>query len=692
MTKKKALKKELTVLNLYAIATGATLSSGFFLLPGLAYAEVGPAIVLCYMLAAIPLFPAILSKTELSTAMPKAGGAYFFIDRSLGPMIGTVGGLGTWFVTILKSAFALVGMGAYVNIIFPNVSMIPLAIIFALAFGILNLFGAKKSGTFQVYLVFLLLGILTWFNSLGITHIKKEYFDGFYDPEFSSIFSIVGFVYISYIGITKIASVAEEIPNPERNLPLAMFLAYFSAIIIYAISITVLVGVVPPDELRGSYIPVALAAEKIAGKGGQIVITIAAILAFLSVANAAILSASRYPLAMGRDHLMPTFFSKLNRHGTPANAIYITVLLIIILIVAFDATKIAKLASAFQLFIFALLCLAVIVMRESGLTSYDPSYRSPFYPWMQIIGIILSILLIAGMGWLSILFSMGLVLTGIGWYYYYARDRVTRSGAIFHTFARLGQNRCEGLDRELRVIIKEKGVRDEDPYDEVITRAFTLIETEAMTFSDIAKKASALLAQRVPETKEQLTESFLQWKQVGMTPVIPGVALPHLHLADIKNPELVIVHHVAGVPVDILHHGMEGDYSSKETLHAIFFLVSPEGDPRQHLRILSQIAYHIDQENFMEKWLETPDETELKEILLKDERYLSLHLLKDLKTAPLIGHKLVNMEIPKNTAVALLRRQGQVIIADENTLLQENDYLIIVGEPKDISQLYQKYH
>ena len=106
------LPKELKLRDVYTIATGATLSAGLFLLPGLAAEQAGPAIVLCYMLAAVPLVPAMLAVVELATAMPRAGGAYYFLDRSLGSLAGTIGGLGTWLALVLKTAFALVGIGA----------------------------------------------------------------------------------------------------------------------------------------------------------------------------------------------------------------------------------------------------------------------------------------------------------------------------------------------------------------------------------------------------------------------------------------------------------------------------------------------------------------------------------------------------------------------------------------------------
>ena len=93
--KKQKLKKELGLFDVYAIATGVTLSAGFFLLPGLAAVEVGSGIPLAYLLAGLLITPGLVSMAELATAMPRAGGVYYFLDRSMGPLMGTVGGFGT---------------------------------------------------------------------------------------------------------------------------------------------------------------------------------------------------------------------------------------------------------------------------------------------------------------------------------------------------------------------------------------------------------------------------------------------------------------------------------------------------------------------------------------------------------------------------------------------------------------------
>ena len=213
------LKKELGLLNVYAIATGTTLSAGFFLLPGIAFNEAGPAVILSYLIASIPLIPAMFSMAELATAMPRAGGAYYFLDRSMGPFVGTIGGFGTWLALILKTAFALIGMGAYLSIFWQEIPIIYVAIFLAVFFGIINLFGVQKIGTMQVLMVFSLLVLLLVFIGQGISNINLRNFEGFFNKGTFSVFSTAGLVYISYVGITNIASVAEEIENPFGEDP-----------------------------------------------------------------------------------------------------------------------------------------------------------------------------------------------------------------------------------------------------------------------------------------------------------------------------------------------------------------------------------------------------------------------------------------------------------------------------------------
>lgn len=689
---KKSLKKELKLIDVFAIAAGTTLSAGFFLLPGIAVTQSGPALVVAYVIAAIPLIPSMFSIIELATAMPRAGGVYYFLDRTLGPQFGTIGGIGTWFALILKVAFALVGMGAYINLYFPELSITPIAVILAVLLGILNSFGTKKSGKFQVFLVAGLILLIMIFVSGGMPEIDLSNFNNFFGSGFENILSTAGLVYISYVGITKVASLSEEVENPEKNLPKGVIIAISITVIIYVLGISVMVGVLSPGELSGNLTPAASTAEAIFGKVGSMFITIAALLAFISVSNAGIMSASRYPLAMGRDHIMPRLFLRLSKTGTPLYSILITVLIIIFVLLFLNPLGIAKLASAFQLLMFALVCLAVIVMRESLIESYDPGYKSPFYPWLQIFGIISSLYLIFKMGWMPALFSIALIIIALLWYYYYAKDKVSRSGAIYHVFERLGHQRYDGLDSELRGILKEKGLREEDPFDEIVTRSMVLDLTKPEEFENVVDQVSSKLSGILPLSKKEIIQQIMDGTRVGATPVTHGVALPHFRVEGILHAYMVLVRAVEGIKIQI-YNPLTQEEEDETIVNAIFFLVSPESNPAQHLRILARIAGRVDEESFTKEWINAENENELKEALLHDERFMTLTITKDDVSEIMIGKQLHEITIPQGCLVALLRREDHSIIPKGNTVLEAGDRLTIIGDPsamKEMNKLYKK--
>ncbi len=696
------LKKTLTLFDVYAISTGAMFSSGFFLLPGLATAKAGPAAVLAYLLAGILILPAMFSKAELATAMPKAGGTYYFLDRSLGPLAGTVGGLGTWLALVLKSAFALVGMGAYL-VFFLDVPAKPLAVALTVAFAGLNVVGAKETSGLQRAFVAVLLVVLAFFlvqgfvevGALGGANLERQ-FTPFAPFGVEGLLGTIGLVFVSYAGLTKVASVAEEVQNPDRNIPLGMMLSLATATAIYVLGVAVMVAVLEPSELRSDLTPVATAAESffdwLPGRWGLGLIVTAAIAAFASTGNAGILSASRYPLAMARDRLVPARLGDLGRFGTPVPAIVLTAALMIFVILVLDVEGIAKLASAFQLLIFGLVNVSVIVMRESRIAGYVPGYRSPFYPWTQVVGIAAPVVLVAQLGALAITLSLVLVAGGVAWYVAYARAHVEREGAVYHLFARLGQRRYDGLDGELRTILKEKGMRDEAPFESLVTRAAVIDLDGAVPYGDLIARTSAVLADRLGVPVQRLEQGFIDASSYGATPVAHGAALPHQRLPDIEEAELVLVRCRAGVALDTsLEAPQAGVAPRSEPVFAVFFLVSPEASTSAHLRILAGIAGRIDEAQFMDEWLAAPDEQTLKETLLHNERYLSLHLRPGAASEALIGRALREVRLPAGTLVALVRRRGRLLVPSGGTVLEEADRVTLIGEAEGIARLYEIY-
>lgn len=419
----------------------AMIGSGIFVLPGLAAGKSGPAVIFAYFLAGIIVLPAALSKAELATAIPATGGTYIYLDRSMGPFAGTVGGLGTWFALFFKSAFALVGLGAYLTIFFPTFPTKHVALVLCTGIIILNIAGAKKTAKLQMGIVVCVLSVLVLFIGKGASQLDLTAYTPFVPKGWQGVASATGFVFISYAGVTKIASVVEEVKRPERNVPLGMLVSLAIMMAVYILVVCVLIGTVPMGDLEADITAIATAAETIFGEVGRTILAIVAVLALTSMANAGLLSSSRYPFAMSRDQLLPPFLKSVHpKFRTPLASILLTGGLMLLLIFFVDVEKLAKLASAFQIVVFSLVNLSVIIFRESHVEWYRPRFRTPAYPWVQLLGIAASLFLLTQMGsWLPIYGVAGITLGGTLWYVLYARNRADRVGSLTQTRERATQ-------------------------------------------------------------------------------------------------------------------------------------------------------------------------------------------------------------------------------------------------------------
>jgi len=695
------LKRNLGLFDVYAVSTGAMFSSGFFLLPGVAMAETGPSVVLAYLLSSIIIAPAMFSMAELTTAMPRAGGDYYCIDRSLGPLAGTIGGLGTWLALVLKSAFALVGIGAYLAI-FLDLPIRPIAAVLTIVFAVLNVVGAKESTGLQRILVTALVGIMVFYCLQGLIAtfnagdgVVATRLNPFLTAGIQGFFGTVGLVFVSYAGLTKVASIAEEVRSPDRNIPLGMMLALATTIVIYVVGVYVMVALLPNDQLMGSLTPVADAGdvflEWLPAPFGLILVVIAAIAAFASTANAGILSASRYPLAMSRDHLIPPPFSNIGRYKTPTFSIMVTSGLMLFAVLFLDVANIAKLASAFQLMIFALINLSVIVMRESRISSYVPGYESPLYPWMQIFGIVASVMLIAEIGRASTVFTFLLIALAIAWYYGYARANVEREGAIYHIYARLGKRRFEGLDHELRDILKERELEESDPYERIVSQARTFDFEQVESYDNLVKHVADALSTDLAYSASDLETMFLTGKHIGATAVSHGAALPELRLANINQSQIILVRIRQGIKLDL--DDVAGKrIAANQPVHAVIFLLSPQEKTGQHLRILAELVSRVDEAGFLREWHDAADEHALREVFLRHERFVQIYLDHEPALSTFAGKHPSDIYLPKGTLLALIQRGGETLVPQDDTVLVAGDCLTIIGDPRHVNELYESFH
>jgi APA family basic amino acid/polyamine antiporter len=434
------LERSLGLYSTMMISMGAMIGSGIFVLPALGYKKAGPAVILAYVLAAVVVLPPALSKAEMATAMPESGGTYLYIDRALGPLFGTIAGIGAWFSLVFKSSFALVGLGAYL-LLFAPIAQGAVTFV-ALGLGVLvvvlNISGTKLSGKVQAVIVSLvLLGLVGYTLNSGFVADVSQ-FTPFATHGSGGVVTAAAFVFVSYAGVTKIASIAEEVKDPGRNLPRAILGSLAVMTVIYVAVVGAVVGLSDPDTLKhggpdgtASLTPMADGATLLFGGFGILIISVIAVVALTSMANAGVLSSSRFPLAMSRDDLLPSTVSRVDaRFKTPRNSILLTGAVMLLLIAFVPVIELAKLASAFQILVFSIINIALIAFREADMPSYQPEFTSPGYPYVQIFGVLAGMVLLTQMGTLPILGAAGITLGGLVIYLVYGRSRTGRTGAI----------------------------------------------------------------------------------------------------------------------------------------------------------------------------------------------------------------------------------------------------------------------
>ncbi len=606
------LKKELGLLEVFCIASGAMISSGLFILPGIAYAKTGSSVIISYLIASIIIIPTLLSKAELATAMPKAGGDYFFIDRSMGPAVGTVGGLSSWFALSSKTAFALIGIGAFVQLFNPGLSDFNIkliAVIFCIIFTIINLYGTKHAGKTQVVLVSGLISILVVYILVGFFFIQPSRYEPFTLHGISPIFATAGFIFVSFMGLTKVCSVAEEIKNPKRNIPLGMFLTWGIISTLYLLVVIVTIGLLEHDLLSHSLMPISLGAEVFFGQIGLIALGIAAVLAFITTANAGLLSSSRYPMAMSKDQLLPGFFSNISKRGTPTISIVFTSVFMIIIILFLDLEGLVKTASTIVLLLFIFVNLSIIMMRESKLRHYRPSFRSPFYPWIQIAGILGYGFLIFQMGLLSMLLVGCFIGVGICWYWIFARDKIWREYSLIHVVERITGEKTSGylLDEELRQILIERDDVTEKRFEDHIKKC-EIIDVFKYDRPDkfvwlIANK----LASRLKTDKETLHTLLKKHEKNSNIVIHPGIAVFSHIIKGNEKFEVILVRSKKGIMIS----------DNIDPIHAFFIIVASEDQQSFYLHSLMWIAQIAEKADFEKEWIAAKNTDELRDIFLK---------------------------------------------------------------------------
>ncbi|HUS93531.1 MAG TPA: amino acid permease [Phycisphaerae bacterium] len=605
------LRKGIGLAGVFCIASGAMISSGLFVLPGLAHARAGPAVVVSYLLAGLLAATGLLSTAELATAMPKAGSDYFFITRGIGPAAGTVAGLFNWVSFSLKSAFALVGMGAFVRLFAP-IDLRVTGVALGLGFVGLNLVGVREAARVQLAMVGGLLVLMLLYVAWGLPAVNAAHHTPFAPHGAAAVFSTAGFVFVSFGGLLKIASVAEEVRDPGRTIPRAMVLSLVVTTALYALMVFITVGVVPARQLNGSLTPIADGAMAFMGRGGQVALGVAGALAFLTTANAGIMTGSRYLLAMGRDGLLPSAACRVGRRfQTPHVAILVTGGLVILPLFV-DLHVLVESASIGLILTNILANVSVVLLRESGLQNYRPVFRSPLYPWVQVAGTIGFVFVLFEMGVEAFAISALLAVAGFCLYWFYGRARAQKDSALLHLVQRItARELVTGtLEAELKQIIRQRDEIVLDRFDGLVEGCLVLDTDDPLPADELFDRAAARLAERMGIDRAAVYEALRARERESSTVIAPGLAVPHVVVAGEGVFEVLLARSRQGFVFGPQRGGVR----------AVFVLAGSRDERNFHLQALSAIAQVVQEPDFEKRWLAARDEQGLRDLVLLGQR------------------------------------------------------------------------
>ncbi|MDX1578486.1 MAG: amino acid permease [Gemmatimonadota bacterium] len=416
------LARDLGLFDATMIGVGAMIGAGIFVLTGIAAGEAGPASLLAFALNGAVTLLTAFAYAELASAIPRAGGGYSYVALAFPGAIGFSAGWMLWFAyTVACSLYALGFAGYFWEFFLKHVpalsdltfglvgehgAILIVTVLMGFGFIRLNARGAEVTGKAENTLTVSKIIVLAIFIGYGLKKVLEQpqatadAFNPFFPMGGGGVLVAMGLTFIAFEGYDLIATVAEEIKEPEKNIPRATFISLGITIFMYLLILFVSLGAVeaagqPTWQFLGEYRETAIvrAAEDFMPAFGVAIIVFGGLLSTSSALNATVMAASRVAFSMGRDRWLPPAMAKIDpERRTPRVAIMVTGVILIAMALTLPIEAVGSAASVIFLLTFALVNLSVIALRRKA-PEIKRRYRVPFYPVVPILGVVLNVFL-----------------------------------------------------------------------------------------------------------------------------------------------------------------------------------------------------------------------------------------------------------------------------------------------------------
>jgi amino acid transporter/nucleotide-binding universal stress UspA family protein len=409
------LSREMGLWDAALIGVGAMIGAGIFVLTGIAAGVAGPGLIITFSLNGLVALLTAFSYAELGSCFHDAGGGYLWVKEGLPKWNGFISGWMSWFAHAVACSLYALGFGAYFDLVIRefHVSMphwgffSPQKILAALAavvFAYVNYRGASETGKVGNLVTIAKVLILIVFIAfgLGVIFYKPDWeraFSPFLPYGWGGVFKAMGLTFIAFQGFEVISQCSEEIRNPKKNIPRAVFLSLAIVVPIYLLVAFTAIGTVraegtTPWAYLASYKETALVeVAKTFFAGGGIMLLVGGIISTMSALNATIFSSSRVAFAMGRDRNFPTFFGRVHKKNfTPHLSIVFSLFIVVTMAVSMPIEDVASAADIMFLLLFLQVNVTLIRLRKMR-PDLDRGFFTPLFPYLSILGIALLLFL-----------------------------------------------------------------------------------------------------------------------------------------------------------------------------------------------------------------------------------------------------------------------------------------------------------
>lgn len=584
------LARDMGLLHVTMIGVGAMIGAGIFILTGIAAGKAGPALILVFVFNGAVTMLTALSYAELGSCFPEAGGGYLWVKEALPQPNGFLSGWMSWFAHAVACSLYAVAFGSFATDLMVRAGvdlphlMLPLAeivgrrphlftaqllaVTVTIIFAWINYRGAGETGRAETVVTVIKIVVIAIFIGFGIAAVFGDpdwtrHYTPFVPSEnvdgtngWIGILVAMGLTFVAFEGYEIIAQCGEEVIEPKRNIPRAIFISMAIAVGAYVLVAFVVLGAVdvPGETWRwlgtrtNPELAMVEAADEFIPYGG-ILFLLGGIFSTMSALNATIYSSSRVSFAMGRDHNLPSLFGKIHpQRRTPHYAVWISAVLIGGMAVMLPVEDIASATDVMFLFLFLLVNLSVINLRRHR-PDLDRGFRVPWVPVIPILASILNLVLIATLFYeipMGSWVSGGYIIIGIVIYLTYARRQEREMKAAVTAYQETAPVEQEGF-RILVPIARPRSV------DQLMGLAVHLARPHAgsITALNVVKVPSQLPVhegrQYVEESKELLEHALEYGDGEPPVPVNALTKISHsisktvLEVAEEERAELLLM-------------------------------------------------------------------------------------------------------------------------------------------------------